>query len=156
MSGSKGLILTGKLGETMNESAKIALSYMRSAAEKFNLNFKDFDKTDLHIHFPAGAVPKDGPSAGITIATSIASLYLNKPVKHRLAMTGAISLLGQVLPIGGLKQKLIAAKQYGCREVIIPFENRKDLVEIPKEVTKDLKIHLVRNFEEVFRKVFVK
>jgi len=156
MTGNKGLTLTGKLGDTMNESAKIALSYMRSAADKFKLDFKDFDKTDLHLHFPAGAVPKDGPSAGITIATSIASLYLNKPVRSRLAMTGEISLLGQVLPIGGLKQKLIAAKQYGCREVIIPFENKKDLAEIPKEVTKDLKIHLVRNFEEVFRRVFIK
>jgi len=156
MSGTKGLILTGKLGETMNESARIALSYMRSAADQFKLDFKDFDKTDLHLHFPAGAVPKDGPSAGITIATSIASLYLSRPVKPRLAMTGEISLLGQVLPIGGLKQKLIAAKQYGCREVIIPFENKKDLAEIPKEVTKNLKIHLARNFEDVFKRIFEK
>jgi ATP-dependent Lon protease len=156
MAGSKGLILTGKLGETMNESARIALSFIRSCADKYQLDFKDFEKTDLHIHFPAGAIPKDGPSAGITIASSIVSLYRNKPVKARLAMTGEISLMGQVLAIGGLKQKLIAAKQYSCKEVIIPAENKKDLAEIPKEVKAGLKIHFAKNFDDVLKVIFSK
>lgn len=151
MSGSKGLILTGKLGETMSESAKIALSYVRSQAEHLKLDFSNFEKTDLHIHFPAGAIPKDGPSAGITIATSLVSLYRNKSVRARLAMTGEISLLGQVLPIGGLKQKLIAAKQYGCREVVIPFDNKKDLAEIPPEVKRGIKIHFAKTFDDVLK-----
>lgn len=156
MMGSKNLTLTGKLGETMSESAKIALSFVRSVADKYKLDLSDFDKSDLHIHFPAGAIRKDGPSAGITIATAIVSLLMNKPVKAGLAMTGELSLTGQVLPIGGLKQKLIAAKQYKCKEVIFPFENKKDLNEIPKEVKAGLKFHFAKNYDDVFNVAFSK
>jgi ATP-dependent Lon protease len=156
MPGSKNLNLTGKLGETMTESAKIALSYMRSVADKYKIDLSEFDKTDIHIHFPAGAIKKDGPSAGITIVTALISLFKNQPVKTNLAMTGEISLIGQVLPIGGLKQKLIAAKQYNCREVVIPFENKKDLIEIPKEVKVGLKFHFAKTYDDVFKAAFKK
>jgi ATP-dependent Lon protease len=154
MPGQKNLQLTGKLGDTMNESAKIALSFVRSAAERYKLDLSAYDKTDLHIHFPAGAIKKDGPSAGITIATALVSLFKNKPVKRNLAMTGEISLIGQVLPIGGLKQKIIAAKQFKCKELVIPYENKKDLIEIPQEVKSGFKFHFVRTFDEVFKVAF--
>ncbi|MDB5037420.1 MAG: hypothetical protein JWQ35_948 [Bacteriovoracaceae bacterium] len=154
MPGAKNLQLTGKLGETMNESAKIALSFIRSAAVRYNMDLSNFDKTDLHIHFPAGAIKKDGPSAGITIATALVSLFKNKPVKKNLAMTGEISLIGQVLPIGGLKQKLIAAKQFKCKDIVIPFENKKDLIEIPAEVKSGLKFHFAKTFDDVYRIAF--
>lgn len=156
MPGSKNLNLTGQLGETMTESAKIALSYMRSVATDYEIDLKDFEKTDIHIHFPAGAIKKDGPSAGITIVTALISLFRNQPVKKNIAMTGEISLVGQVLPIGGLKQKLIAAKQYNCKEVVIPFENKKDLPEIPKEVRSGLKFHFAKTYRDVFKAVFTK
>lgn len=156
MEGSKSLTLTGKLGETMSESAKIALSYVRSLSNLYHFELKDFDKTDIHIHFPAGAIKKDGPSAGITIATALISLFTNRPTKSGVAMTGEISLSGQVLPIGGLKQKLIAAKQYKCKEVIIPEANKKDLTEIPKEVKQGLKFHFAKTFDDVFKSAFPK
>ncbi|MBN8555070.1 MAG: endopeptidase La [Deltaproteobacteria bacterium] len=154
MPGSKNLQLTGKLGETMSESAKIALSYVRSAEKKYGFDLSQFDKTDIHIHFPAGAIRKDGPSAGITVATALVSLFKNQPIKKNVAMTGEISLVGQVLPIGGLKQKLIAAKQFKCKEVIIPFENKKDLTELPKEVKSGLKFHFAKTYDDVYRVVF--
>ncbi|TVQ77627.1 MAG: endopeptidase La [Bradymonadales bacterium] len=154
MSGSKNLVLTGKLGETMSESAKIALSFVRSKAKDFDFSLNDFEKTDLHLHFPAGAIRKDGPSAGISIATALLSLFKNKPVKAGLAMTGELSLSGQVLPIGGLKQKLIAAKQFKCREVVLPYENKKDLVEVPVELKKGLKFHFAKHYDEVFKAAF--
>lgn len=154
MPGAKNLQLTGKLGETMNESAKIALSFVRSAAKRYEIDLSNFDKTDLHIHFPAGAIKKDGPSAGITIATAIISLFKNKPVKRHLGMTGEISLIGQVLPIGGLKQKLIAAKQFKCKDIIIPFENKKDLTEIPTEVKSGFKFHFAKTFDDVYKVAF--
>lgn len=156
MPGAKNLQLTGKLGETMSESAKIALSFIRSSADRYHLDLSQFDKTDLHIHFPAGAIKKDGPSAGITIATALASLFLDKPVKRDLAMTGEISLIGQVLPIGGLKQKLIAAKQFNCKHIVIPFENKKDLVEVPAEIKKGLKFTFAKTFDDVFKAAFEK
>jgi ATP-dependent Lon protease len=156
MPGKQSLVLTGKLGETMSESAKIALSYIRSQSKKYKFSLVDFEKTDLHIHFPAGAIRKDGPSAGITIATALVSLFKKTPVKEGIAMTGELSLLGQVLPIGGLKQKLIAARQYKCKEVIIPFENKKDLREVPSEVKKGLKFHFAKNFDDVYRVAFPK
>lgn len=154
MPGSKSLTLTGKLGDTMSESAKIAISFVRSMAKSYRIPLEDFEKTDLHIHFPAGAIRKDGPSAGITIATSLVSLFTQRSVKAGIAMTGEISLSGQVLKIGGLKQKLIAARQYKCKEVIIPFENKADLQDIPREITQGIKIHCVKHFDEVFRLAF--
>ena len=156
MPGSKNLTLTGKLGETMSESAKIALSFVRSVANQYKLDFSDYDKSDIHIHFPAGAIRKDGPSAGIAIATALISMFQNRPIKEKLGMTGELSLVGQVLAIGGLKQKLIAAKQYQCKEVIIPFDNKKDLADLPKEVKAGLKIHFAKNFNDVYRVVFKK
>lgn len=156
MAGAKALQLTGKLGETMSESAKIALSFVRSQSDKYKIDLTAYDKTDLHIHFPAGAVRKDGPSAGITIVTALLSLFKNKPVKPAIAMTGEISLSGQVLPIGGLKQKVIAAKQFKCREIIIPYENKKDLSEIPAEVKKGIKFHFAKNYDDVYRAAFGK
>ena len=154
MLGAKNLLVTGKLGETMNESVRIALSFVRSQAKHFELDLSQFDKTDIHIHFPAGAIKKDGPSAGISIATALISLFKNKPVRRGLAMTGELSLVGQVLPIGGLKQKLIAAKQFKCKEVIIPFDNKRDLVEIPKEVKDGLRLHFAKNYEDVYKVAF--
>jgi len=156
MMGSKGLQLTGKLGETMTESAKIAISYMRSAAGRFKIPIEDFDKTDLHIHFPSGAIKKDGPSAGITIVTALISLFKNKPLKKGVAMTGEISLTGQVLPIGGLKQKIIAARQFNCTDIVIPFENKKDLSEVPPQVKKGLKFHFAKSYEDVYKVAFGK
>lgn len=154
MAGTRNLQLTGKLGETMSESAKIALSFVRSVAQKYKIDLSQFDKTDLHIHFPAGAIKKDGPSAGITIATALVSLFTNKPVKQNLAMTGEISLIGQVLPIGGLKQKLIAAKQFKCKDIVIPFENKKDLTEIPAEIKQGFRFHFAKTFEDVYKAAF--
>jgi ATP-dependent Lon protease len=156
MSGAKNLQLTGKLGETMTESAKIALSYVRSMANKYKIDLSEFDKTDLHIHFPAGAIKKDGPSAGITITTALISLFKGICVKKHLAMTGEISLSGQVLPIGGLKQKLIAAKQFDCKEIVIPAENKKDLAEIPAEVKSGLKFHFAKTYDDVYKAAFEK
>lgn len=156
MPGKQSLVLTGKLGDTMNESAKIALSYVRSQSKAYKFSLEEFEKSDLHIHFPAGAIRKDGPSAGISIATALVSLFKNQPIRAGLAMTGELSLHGQVLPIGGIKQKLIAAKQYKCREVILPFENKKDLAEVPTEVKRGLKIHFAKNFSDVYRVAFRK
>jgi len=154
MPGAKALQLTGKLGETMSESAKIAISYLRSAADRYEIDLSTFDKTDLHLHFPAGAIKKDGPSAGITICTALVSLYKNKPVRRGLAMTGEISLMGQVLPIGGLKHKIIAAREYKCTDVIIPFENKKDLSEVPVEVKRGLKFHFAKTYDDVYKVAF--
>ena len=154
MPGGKNLQLTGKLGETMNESARMALSFVRSSAKKYNVDLSDFEKTDIHLHFPAGAIKKDGPSAGIAVATALLSMFKNIPVKKGIAMTGELSLVGQVLPIGGLKQKLIAAKTFKCKEVIIPFENKKDLQEIPKEVKEGLKFHFAKSYDDVFKVAF--
>jgi len=154
MPGTKGLILTGKLGDTMNESAKIALSFIRSMSKKYEFSIDALDKTDIHLHFPAGAIRKDGPSAGITIATALVSLFKDRPIKAAIGMTGELSLVGQVLPVGGLKQKLIAAKQYKCKEVIIPFENKKDLQEVPVEVKKGLRFHFAKTFDDVYKAAF--
>jgi ATP-dependent Lon protease len=156
MTGAKGLQLTGKLGETMTESAKIAISYMRSAADQFDVPMESFDKTDLHIHFPSGAIKKDGPSAGITIVTALISLFKNQPVRRGVSMTGEISLTGQVLPIGGLKQKIIAARQFKCTDIVIPFENKKDLSEVPPEVKKGLKFHFAKSYADVYKVAFRK
>jgi len=156
MPGNKNLLLTGKLGDTMSESAKIALSYVRAVSKKYDFDLKDFDKTDIHIHFPAGAIKKDGPSAGITICTALISLFKNIPVRKGVAMTGEISLMGQVLPIGGLKQKIIAARAFKCTDVIIPFENKKDLSEVPPEVKDGIRFHFAKTFEDVFRVAFKK
>ena len=149
MSGRKNLTLTGSLGEVMKESAQTALSLVRSRAEHLGIPTDFFEVSDLHVHVPAGAIPKDGPSAGVTIATSLASLLSGRPVRPEVAMTGEITLRGAVLPIGGVKEKVLAARRAGIREVILPRRNEKDLEELPADVRRDLQFHLVERFEEV-------
>ena len=132
MPGKKGLILTGQLGDVMKESARAAMSYIQSNTKKLKVPADFFDKHDIHIHIPAGAIPKDGPSAGVTMLTALTSLALNKPVKKDLAMTGEITLRGQVLPVGGIKEKVMAAHRAGIDTIILPKWNEKDLEDIPK------------------------
>jgi len=149
MKGTGKLQLTGKLGDVMKESAQAALSYVRTNANKLGIFSSVFEKTDIHIHVPAGAVPKDGPSAGVTITTSLVSAFTSIPVRNEVAMTGEITLRGKVLPIGGLKEKLLAAKRGIISTVIIPYKNRKDLSEIPEEIQNGLEIISVNSAEEV-------
>ncbi len=151
MPGKGKLILTGQLGDVMQESAQAALSYIRSKSEEFNISPEFFEKHDIHIHVPEGAIPKDGPSAGITMATSMVSVLTNNPVRKDVAMTGEITLRGKVLPIGGLKEKILAAYQAGIKEVILPLKNEKDLVEIPETIRKKIKIELVENIDQVLK-----
>jgi len=149
MTGKGKMIVTGKLGDVMQESAQAAMSYVRSRAEDLGLGREFYSKLDIHIHLPEGAIPKDGPSAGITMATGIASALLKIPVRKDVAMTGEITLRGRVLPIGGLKEKLLAAHRGKIKEVLIPKENEKDLKEIPKKILKELQIVLVEHMDEV-------
>jgi ATP-dependent Lon protease len=143
------LVLTGQLGEVMKESAQIALSSVRALAPKLGIDEELFDKRSFHLHVPAGAIPKDGPSAGITMATAVASLLTDRPVKHTVGMTGEITLQGRVLPIGGLKQKVLAAHAAGITDIIIPERNRADLVDIPENVRDEIAFHPVMSIDEV-------
>lgn len=151
MPGAKGLILTGQLGDVMKESAQAALSYIRSHSNDFALHDDFFSKKDIHIHVPAGAIPKDGPSAGVTIATALLSMLLNKAVKNDLAMTGEITLRGKVLPVGGIKEKMLAARRAGIKKVILPAKNQDDLEEIPDNAKKGMTFCPVDTLDEVFR-----
>ncbi|MBQ3235880.1 MAG: endopeptidase La [Clostridia bacterium] len=156
MKGKGNILLTGKLGEVMQESAKTALGYIRSNAKLFGIDEDVFEKTDIHLHVPEGATPKDGPSAGITIATALLSAFTGKKVKRNIGMTGEITLRGNVLKIGGLKEKSLAAFRLGVREIIIPDGNVKDLEEIPEEIKKHLNFIPVKKATEVFEKVIEK
>ncbi|MGA2090904.1 MAG: endopeptidase La [Endomicrobiales bacterium] len=151
MKGKGILSLTGKLGDVMKESAQAALTYVRSSAKKLNINEAMFKETDFHIHVPEGAVPKDGPSAGIAIATALASVAMNKPVKKNLAMTGEITLRGRVLAIGGLKEKVLAAYREGITTVLFPEGNKKDLADIPDDIKKKLHLIPVKHMDEVLK-----
>ncbi|NMD12995.1 MAG: endopeptidase La [Candidatus Cloacimonetes bacterium] len=155
MPGKGAIQLTGLLGEVMKESARIALSYLKANSDRYNINPKDFGKYDIHVHFPAGAVPKDGPSAGITLTVVLASLFTQRKVRHDIAMTGEITLTGRVLGIGGLKEKMLAAKRAGIRNLIIPRENEETLSDISADILEDMKITFVDKFKDVFSLVFL-
>jgi ATP-dependent Lon protease len=152
--GSHELTLTGQLGDVMQESARAARSYLWSHAESMGLDISRFKRNGVHIHVPSGAIPKDGPSAGITMATALASAYVGKPVRSDTAMTGEISLTGLVLPVGGIKEKVLAAHRAGLRRIILPKANEKDLKEVPQEVRDDLTIIPVERIEQVLPAAF--
>jgi ATP-dependent Lon protease len=147
--GASGLTLTGQLGEVMKESAQIALSYLRSHGKVLGLDVDALSERGIHLHVPAGAVPKDGPSAGITMTTALASLLSGRPVRSDVAMTGEVSLTGRVLPIGGVKQKLLAAHRAGITTVVLPQRNEPDLEDVPESVRSKLTVHLVADVREV-------
>lgn len=149
MEGKGNLQITGQIGDVMQESAQAALSYMKSRVEELNLDPDLFDQIDVHIHVPEGAIPKDGPSAGITIATALISAFTDRPVHKEICMTGEITLRGNILPIGGVREKVLAAHRAGLKTVLLPTKNEKDLVEIPKKVREDVKIVLVHHMDEV-------
>jgi len=155
MPGKGNVSLTGKLGEVMQESAKAAISYVRSRARQLRLPDNFYEKIDIHVHVPEGAIPKDGPSAGITIATTIVSALLRKPVNRDIAMTGEITLRGSVLPIGGLKEKILAAHRGLISKVLIPMENKKDMEEIPKKILKKVELILVENMDDVLQNALI-
>ncbi len=151
MEGKGKLTVTGKLGDVMQESAQAAMSYIRSRAHQFGLPRDFYRNLDIHLHIPEGAIPKDGPSAGITMATTIASALTKIPVRADVAMTGEITLRGKVLPIGGLKEKLLAAHRHGIAEAIMPLDNQKDLPDIPDNVKSTMKLHFVESMDEVLK-----
>jgi ATP-dependent Lon protease len=149
MKGKDNLVLTGQLGDVMKESARIALSYVRGHADTLDIDEEAFDGREFHVHVPAGAIPKDGPSAGITMTTALASLLSGRPVRHTVGMTGEVTLQGRVLPIGGLKQKVLAAHAAGLTDVILPERNRADLDDVPEEVRDAMTFHPVMTIGEV-------
>ena len=151
MPGKGGLTLTGKLGDVMKESATAAMTYLRSKASRFSIADSVFAETDTHIHVPEGAIPKDGPSAGVAMVVSLASLYIGRPVRKDVAMTGEITLRGDVLPVGGIKEKVIAAVRAGIKDIILPNLNEKDVVELPDNVKKGIRFHLVQGIEEALQ-----
>jgi ATP-dependent Lon protease len=149
MPGKGDLVLTGQLGDVMKESARIALSYVRGHAEQLGLPEDAFDDREFHVHVPAGAIPKDGPSAGTAMTTALVSLLSGRPVKHTVGMTGEVTLQGRVLPIGGLKQKVLAAHAAGLTTVVLPERNRGDLDDVPKDVREAMSFHPVVSIGEV-------
>ncbi len=154
MQGNHGFQITGSIGEAMQESARAALSYIRSKATELGLDENFYNNIDIHLHIPSGAQPKDGPSAGVTIATALTSLLLNKTTKPDLAMTGEITLRGQVLPVGGIKEKVLAAHSYGIKNIIMPQQNEVDLDDVPKEVLDSIQFSMVKTIDEVFENAF--
>ena len=154
MPGKKGLILTGQLGDVMKESAQAALSYVKSHAKELGIDEDAFTKKDIHIHIPAGAIPKDGPSAGVAITTALVSLLKNQPVRSDIAMTGEITLKGRVLPVGGIKEKALGARRAGIETVYLPKLNEKDLIEIPEDIKKKMQFKFAENIGDVLNDVF--
>jgi ATP-dependent Lon protease len=154
--GKGALTLSGQLGDVMKESAVAALSYLKSNADDLSLDYRVFQQYDLHIHVPAGAVPKDGPSAGITMFTSLASIYTQRKIKSKLAMTGEITLRGKVLPVGGIKEKILAARRSGIREIVLSAKNKRDIDEIEKQYLKGLTFHYVENVDQVLDAALLK
>ena len=156
MKGKGKLILTGQLGDVMRESAQAAVSYIRSRAAKLGIDPSFADEEDIHIHVPAGATPKDGPSAGVTLTTALISILAGAPVASDLCMTGEITLRGRVMPVGGIKEKILAAVARGIKRVIIPKQNSKDLEEIPAELLAKIEVFPVSRFEEIMPLAFGK
>ena len=152
--GKEQILITGMVGQVMDESVKVALSYIKSFQKEFNLSPKLFQNKDLHLHFLEAAIKKDGPSAGVSITTSILSLLLNKEVPKDIAMTGEISLKGDILKVGGLKEKIIGAYNNGVTKVFIPYTNACDLEELPAIIKKKINIILVKNYQEIFNAIF--
>jgi ATP-dependent Lon protease len=149
MNGGDGLVLTGQLGDVMKESARIALTWVRSHAAEFDIDEKAFRRRQFHVHVPAGAIPKDGPSAGVTMTTALVSLLTGRPVRHTVGMTGEVTLQGRVLPIGGLKQKVLAAHAAGLTDVVLPERNAADLDDVPEDVRSVMHFHPVSTLDEV-------
>jgi ATP-dependent Lon protease len=149
MHGKPGLTLTGQLGDVMKESAQIALSYVQGHSDDLGVDPSSFDESSFHVHVPAGAIPKDGPSAGVTMVTALTSLLSERPVRHTVGMTGEVTLQGRVLPIGGVKQKVLAAHAAGLTDVILPERNRGDLDDVPEEVREAMKFHFAMTVDEV-------
>ena len=149
MQGKPGLTLTGQLGDVMKESAQIALSYVRGHADELDIDPHVFEERSFHVHVPAGAIPKDGPSAGVTMVTALTSLLSDRPVRHTVGMTGEVTLQGRVLPIGGVKQKVLAAHAAGLTDVVLPERNRGDLDDVPEEVREAMKFHFAMTVDEV-------
>ena len=154
MPGKKGLMFTGNLGEVMQESARAALSYIRSNAKKLGIDDEFFEKHDFHLHVPQGATPKDGPSAGVTMATALASIIKNKRIRNDVAMTGEITLTGAVLPVGGIKEKTLAAKRAGITTLIVPEKNKNDVAQIDRKLKAGLKFIYARDISQVFNHAF--
>jgi ATP-dependent Lon protease len=152
--GKGGLVLTGQLGDVMKESAHAAMTYARAHYEELSIPADFFEKWDVHVHLPAGAIPKDGPSAGVTMSTALLSLMTDTPVRHDIAMTGEVTLQGRVLPVGGIREKCLAALSQGIKDVIIPLANQKDLADIPKEFKDSMNFICVENLDEVFAVAF--
>jgi ATP-dependent Lon protease len=153
MKGKGNLILTGLLGEVMQESAKIALSYIKANVDRYSIDSKIFEENDIHVHMPTGAVPKEGPSAGVTLTTAILSHLTNQKITHEVAMTGEITLFGKVLPVGGIKEKILAAKRANIKTVLLPLENQDNYDEIPEEIKKDLTVIFVNHIDEILKEV---
>jgi ATP-dependent Lon protease len=149
MPGKGHLTLTGQLGEVMQESAQAALTYTRSQAKKLGIDDEAFERTDIHIHLPEGAVPKDGPSAGISLAVALISAFTNRPVKRDVSMTGEITLRGRMLAVGGVREKALAARRAGIKVFVLPGKNKSDLQEIPRKLRQDIKFVLVDHVDEV-------
>jgi ATP-dependent Lon protease len=156
MKGNGKLVLTGQLGDVMKESARAGISYIRSKMEELKLQDDFYQTLDIHIHIPEGAIPKDGPSAGITMATAVISALTNMPIHREIAMTGEITLRGRVLPVGGIKEKVLAANRAGIKKVLLPVQNEKDVEEIPENVRKKLELVFVEHMDQVLEQALVR